>query len=128
MRMTRLIILVWITLISMNNSTDVFADNSNQLRIGHSSISSLLNQKTITNVKLDKSGFLWIGTQQGLHKYDGNMVYTFSSRDRAKFWLSNLDIRQIYSEQMATDPMSVIVIQQKYEYDLMEYESELWEY
>lgn len=40
----------------------------------------------------------------------------------------DLDIRQIYSDQMAQDPMSVIVIQQKYEYDLMEYESELWEY
>lgn len=40
----------------------------------------------------------------------------------------DLDIRQLYSDQMAEDPMSVIVIQQKYEYDLMEYESELWEY
>jgi gliding motility associated protien GldN len=40
----------------------------------------------------------------------------------------NLDIRQIYTEEMANDPMSVIIIQQKYEYDLMEYESELWEY
>ncbi|MEP5611835.1 MAG: gliding motility protein GldN [Cyclobacteriaceae bacterium] len=40
----------------------------------------------------------------------------------------DLDIRQQYSDQMAVDPMSVIVIQQKYEYDLMEYESELWEY
>ena len=38
------------------------------------------------------------------------------------------DIRQIYAEEMAKDPLSVIVIQQKYEYDLMEYESELWEY
>lgn len=40
----------------------------------------------------------------------------------------DLDIRQIYSDKMAEDPLSVIVIQQKYEYDLMEYESELWEY
>lgn len=40
----------------------------------------------------------------------------------------DLDIRQIYADQMAEDPLSVIVIQQKYEYDLMEYESELWEY
>ncbi len=40
----------------------------------------------------------------------------------------DLDIRQLYGEEMARDPMSVIVIQQKYEYDLMEYESELWEY
>ncbi len=39
-----------------------------------------------------------------------------------------LDIRQIYADELANDPMSVIVIQQKYEYDLMEYESELWEY
>lgn len=40
----------------------------------------------------------------------------------------DLDIRQIYADRMASDPMSVIVIQQQYEYDLMEYESELWEY
>ncbi|MEO9483278.1 MAG: gliding motility protein GldN [Ekhidna sp.] len=40
----------------------------------------------------------------------------------------DLDIRQLYADQAAIDPMSVIVIQQKYEYDLMEYESELWEY
>jgi len=40
----------------------------------------------------------------------------------------DLDIRQLYGEEMQNDPMSVIVIQQQYEYDLMEYESELWEY
>lgn len=40
----------------------------------------------------------------------------------------DLDIRQIYADEMAKDPLNVIVIQQKYEYDLMEYESELWEY
>lgn len=40
----------------------------------------------------------------------------------------NLDIRQLYSDEIARDPMKAIIIQQKYEYDLMEYESELWEY
>ena len=40
----------------------------------------------------------------------------------------DLDIRQQYSDELASDPLKVIVIQQKYEYDLMEYESELWEY
>lgn len=40
----------------------------------------------------------------------------------------DLDIRQQYADLQAKDPLSVIVIQQKYEYDLMEYESELWEY
>ena len=40
----------------------------------------------------------------------------------------NLDIRQQYQDQFAQDPMKYIGIQQKYEYDLMEYEAELWEY
>lgn len=40
----------------------------------------------------------------------------------------NLDIRQLYADDIARDPMKAIIIQQKYEYDLMEYESELWEY
>jgi len=40
----------------------------------------------------------------------------------------NLDIRQEYQEEMAKDPLAPLIYQQKYEYDLMEYESELWEY
>ncbi|MFK7954230.1 MAG: gliding motility protein GldN [Ekhidna sp.] len=40
----------------------------------------------------------------------------------------DLDIRQDYADEIAKDPMKAIMIQQKYEYDLMEYESELWEY
>lgn len=40
----------------------------------------------------------------------------------------DLDIRQIYADEMANDPLSVIAIQQKYEYDLMEYESGFWEH
>ena len=40
----------------------------------------------------------------------------------------DLDIRQIYGEELAIDPLKAIIVQQQYEYDLMEYESELWEY
>ncbi|MEM9325706.1 MAG: gliding motility protein GldN [Bacteroidota bacterium] len=40
----------------------------------------------------------------------------------------NLDIRQEYAEEAAQDPLAPLIYQQKYEYDLMEYESELWEY
>ncbi|MBC6399506.1 MAG: gliding motility protein GldN [Ekhidna sp.] len=40
----------------------------------------------------------------------------------------NLDIREIYAEELAINPLKAIIIQQQYEYDLMEYESELWEY
>ncbi len=40
----------------------------------------------------------------------------------------DLDIRQQYAEQIAQDPLNALIIQKKYEYDLMEYESQLWEY
>jgi hypothetical protein len=40
----------------------------------------------------------------------------------------NTDIRQIYGDQFGDDPLIYIKMQQQYEYDLMEYESELWEY
>lgn len=42
----------------------------------------------------------------------------------------NLDIRQIdqYRQMAEKDPLTYIIIQQKYENDLIEYESELWEY
>lgn len=40
----------------------------------------------------------------------------------------NRDIRQLFGEKIAENPLNAMIIQQQYEYDLMEYESELWEY
>lgn len=40
----------------------------------------------------------------------------------------NRDIRQIYQDKIAQNPLNAMIYQQQYEYDLMEYESELWEY
>ena len=39
----------------------------------------------------------------------------------------NLDIRQMYADKIADDPMSAMVLQQQAEMELMEYESNLWE-
>lgn len=39
----------------------------------------------------------------------------------------NLDIRQMYADQIAEDPLSAMVLQQQAEMELMEYESYLWE-
>ena len=40
----------------------------------------------------------------------------------------NLTIRDEYVDEALSDPLIYIKMQQKYEYDLMEYESQLWEY
>ncbi|MEO1255377.1 MAG: gliding motility protein GldN, partial [Bacteroidota bacterium] len=67
-------------------------------------------------------------TGQHMNMSDAFELRLFSAPITKVSNAQNLDIRQIYADEMAKDPMSVIVIQQKYEYDLMEYESELWEY
>lgn len=38
------------------------------------------------------------------------------------------DIRQMYQDEIAKDPMKALIIQQKLEHDLAEYETELWSY
>ncbi|MCP4458189.1 MAG: gliding motility protein GldN [Cytophagales bacterium] len=40
----------------------------------------------------------------------------------------DLDIRQQYGNEIAADPMKAMIIQQKLEYDLSDYEAELWSY
>ena len=39
----------------------------------------------------------------------------------------NLDIRQMYGDQIAQDPMKAMILQEQAEMELMEYESYLWE-
>ena len=39
----------------------------------------------------------------------------------------NLDIRQMYADQIAQDPMRALILQQQAEMELMEFESNLWE-
>lgn len=38
------------------------------------------------------------------------------------------DIRQMYQDEIARDPMKALIIQQQLEHDLAEYEAELWSY
>jgi len=38
------------------------------------------------------------------------------------------DIRQLYGAEIAADPMRAMIIQQQLEYDLAEYEAEMWSY
>ncbi len=40
----------------------------------------------------------------------------------------NLNIREEYADLSETDPLIFLKMQRKYEYDLMDYESQLWEY
>src|SRR5438552_11734260 len=46
--------------------------------------------KTITSLRQDRVGFLWIGTQDGLYRYDGSSFVRFTSSDPADRYVAEI--------------------------------------
>lgn len=76
-RHTSLALSLWLLSLSL------FAGSaeSERLRFSSLSIGDGLSQSTVFSIKQDKKGFLWIGTADGLNRYDG---YTFSVYKHSK--------------------------------------------
>ncbi len=66
-----------------------------QPRITQSSLSSMLQQPTVTAIHRDVTGVLWIGTQQGLHRFDGANLTVFNSDRGNKNWIPDSEIKDI---------------------------------
>lgn len=53
------------------------------------SIEEGLSQSSVNCIIKDKRGFIWLGTEDGLNRYDGNEFTIFSSKDRKEVGLLN---------------------------------------
>lgn len=51
------------------------------LRFEHYNTSRGLSQNTVTSILCDSKGFLWVGTNNGLNRYDGNKFRVFMSEE-----------------------------------------------
>ena len=71
--------------------------HATQLRLSTSNLSNLLQQPTVTAIHRDSEGTLWIGTQQGIHRFDGATVTVFNSNANAnqKRWIPDSEIKDI---------------------------------
>jgi len=63
--------------------------------ISASPISPHIDQPVVVAIYRDSSSLLWIGTQEGLYRFDGTNVTAFNSDDRNTNWIPASDIRAI---------------------------------
>ncbi|CAA0097051.1 putative sensor histidine kinase pdtaS [Halioglobus japonicus] len=68
---------------------------SAQPRITKSRLSDLLQQPTVSAIHRDSKGTLWIGTQQGLHRYDGANLTVFNSNKANEHRIPDSEIKDI---------------------------------
>ena len=73
--------------------TNIFAQQ--QERIQFISINEKLSQNTVTCILQDKKGFLWLGTRNGLNKYDGVNIHIYEGNNSS---LSNAYIKDIFED------------------------------
>ena len=71
---------------------------STSLKIERFSNMEGFNQNTITAIEQDKYGFVWIGTPNGLIKYDGYDFIQFTSNAETNESISNNSIRCLFND------------------------------
>ena len=86
------IVLIGVVLVCLYHS--VTAQNL-QIDITHSSIENGLSQTSVNCLFQDAHGFLWVGTQDGLNKYDGYSFEVFRNQPRKANTLSDNLIHSI---------------------------------
>lgn len=66
-----------------------------QPTITRSSLSALLQQPTVSAIHRDSRGVFWLGTEQGLHRFDGANLHVFDSNRDNSNWIPDSRIEDI---------------------------------
>jgi len=98
MKVRRLLNLIPFCLIQFIISSLLCAQNT-MLRFEHLTINEGLSQNRVNCILQDREGFLWIGTNEGLNRYDGYEFHTFEKGSDSKEKLSDDFIHCIYEDR-----------------------------
>ena len=69
------------------------------LRFDRISLEQGLSQSTVNSIVQDRAGFLWLGTQDGLNRYDGYDFLVFRNDPADPSSLSNNAVRALYLDR-----------------------------
>lgn len=75
-----------------------FSQNSNKIHFKNISVKEGLSFPAVTCVLQDKSGFMWVGTEVGLNKYDSQRFKTFYANQSDSLSLSNDNISCLFED------------------------------
>src|SRR5215471_8991595 len=65
--------------VSLNSAQTVFAQRPS-LRFQHLSVDQGLSTDVVRSITQDKNGFIWLGTTDGLDRFDGSNVEIFREK------------------------------------------------
>lgn len=86
-----------ILLLLLSNSLINFAQNRH-IEFDNLTINKGLSQSVVRSVYVDSTGIAWIGTDDGLNRYDGYDYEIFKNQEDNPFSLSNIGVRLIWFE------------------------------
>lgn len=72
------------------------------LKFEHLGLDEGLSQTYIKDIIQDKKGFMWIGTRDGLNRYDGYEFTIFKNNTADKTSLSNNEINRLFEDSRGT--------------------------
>lgn len=76
--------------------------SQNQFRFEHITVDDGLSQSAIKTMIQDEFGYLWIGTLDGLNKYDGNKFYVYHYNDDNPNSIPRNDIHKLFIDNNQT--------------------------
>ncbi|MBP6430939.1 MAG: helix-turn-helix domain-containing protein [Ferruginibacter sp.] len=88
-KLTFTIILLWVS---------IFAFAQNERAYESISIAQGLSQGMVYDILQDKEGFIWVGTKDGLNRYDGYTFKVFTNEPTNNYSLSSNSINKLFED------------------------------
>ncbi|MDA9773733.1 hypothetical protein N9B82_02140 [Saprospiraceae bacterium] len=82
--MSRGLIKLLILFMTLCTSLCVWGQNKNQYTFDHLTIQDGLSHNSVTSIIQDRYGFMWIGTKNGLNRYDGYSFRIYNSEQSCR--------------------------------------------